>query len=76
MHASCAAAHDAGRVRYVARAQLAAARALATTHTGVSPYSAGMVLTAAVQATCTADVVNENVISALRAAWEAGSRAA
>lgn len=75
MHVSCAAAHKTDRVRDIARAQLAAARALATAHTGVSPYAAGMVVTAAVQATCTADVVGENVGSALRGPWEAGSSA-
>ena len=57
----------------VARAQLAAARALALTHTGAPPYGAALVLTGAVQAACTADLVAPGVHQSLRAAWEAGA---
>ncbi len=72
LHVACAGAWQAGRLHDVARAQLAAARALALTHTGVPPYGAALVLTGAVQAECTADLVGEDVTNALRAAWDAG----
>lgn len=71
-HQACAAAVDAGRLREVARAQLAAARGLCLVHTGCSPYGVGMVVTGAVQAVCTADLVTGEVTATLCAAWEAG----
>ena len=73
MHLASAAAWRADRLHDVARAQLAAARALAVTHTGVSPYSAARVVTAAVQGVCTRDVLDPSVVEALGADWEAGS---
>ncbi|HUR50711.1 MAG TPA: hypothetical protein VMZ11_01165 [Mycobacteriales bacterium] len=73
MHEACAAALDAGRVPEVARAQLAAARALCLTHTGVPKGRAALVLTAAVQACCTADLLPAESARALSAAWEAGA---
>lgn len=72
LHVACRAAWEADRLHDVARAQLAAARALALTHTGVPPYGAALVLTGAVQAACTADLVEPSVREGLRAAWEAG----
>lgn len=73
LHVACRAAWEADRVHEVARAQLAAARALALTHTGAPPYGAALVLTGAVQAVCTADLVAPSVQQGLRAAWEAGA---
>ena len=73
LHVACRAAWEADRLLDVARAQLAAARALALTHTGVAPYGAALVLTGAVQAACTADLVPTSVREGLRAAWEAGA---
>lgn len=73
LHVACRAAWEADRLQDVARAQLAAARALALSHTGVPPYSAALVLTGAVQAVCTADLVAPSVLDGLRAAWEAGA---
>ena len=72
MHVSCDAAWRDGRLHDVARAQLAAARALALTHPGVPRGAAAMVVTAAIQALTTADLVAPNVCAALLAAWEAG----
>lgn len=72
LHVACRAAWEADRVADVARAQLAAARALALTHTGVPPYGAALVLTAAVQVECTRDLIAPSVAEGLRAAWEAG----
>ena len=73
LHASSKAAWGAGRLADVARAQLAGTRALALAHTGVSPYAAARVLTAAVQAVCTEDLLDTGVRDALWADWEAGS---
>ncbi len=73
MHEACLAAYDANRVEEVARAQLAAARALALTHTGTARSAVAMAVTAAVQAACTADVLSATALSTLRADWEAGS---
>jgi hypothetical protein len=73
LHVACRAAWEADRLLEVARAQLAAARALALAHTGVAPYGAALVLTGAVQAACTADLVAPSVRESRRAAWEAGA---
>lgn len=73
LHIASKAAWEAGRLHDVARAQLAAARALALAHTGVSPYAAARVVTAAVQAVCTADLLDPGVHDALWADWESGS---
>jgi hypothetical protein len=73
LHVACKAAWEADRLLDVARAQLAAARALALAHTGVAPYGAALVLTGAVQSVCTADLVPSSVREGLRAAWEAGA---
>lgn len=73
LHVACRAAWQADRVNEVARAQLAAARALALSHTGVPPYGAALVLTAAVQAVCTEDLLSPGLADSLRAAWEAGA---
>jgi hypothetical protein len=74
VHIASRAAWGADRLHDVARAQLAAARALALTHTGVSAYGAARVVTAAVQAACTYDLLDLGVADALQADWEAGSR--
>jgi hypothetical protein len=68
MHVSCRAAVEAGREREVARAQLAAARALATAGVGLAAEVA-MAVTAGVQAVCTGDLVDT---SELQEAWLAG----
>jgi hypothetical protein len=73
LHVACRAAWEADRLQDVARAQLAAARALALTHTGAPPYGAALVLTGAVQAACTDDLVAPSVTEGLQAAWEAGA---
>lgn len=67
MHVSCRAAVEAGRDREVARAQLAAARAMATTEVGTE---SAMAVTASVQALCTRDLVDA---APLAEAWLAGS---
>jgi hypothetical protein len=71
MHASCAAAFDAGITRDVARAQLCAARALRLSRasTGHESHALAMATTAAVQATCTGHLLDTTV---LREAWVAG----
>jgi hypothetical protein len=74
LHASSKAAWGTGRLADVARAQLAGTRALALAHTGVSPYAAARVLTAAVQSVCTEDLLDPGVRDALWSDWEAGSR--
>jgi hypothetical protein len=73
MHEACVAIHADGRVLDVARAQLAASRALrlAGASTGVDAAAHGMILTAAVQAVCAADLLDTR---ALRRAWDAGAR--
>jgi hypothetical protein len=73
LHTASKAAWQAGRLHDVARSQLAATRALALTHTGVSPYASARVVTAAVQAVCTADLIDPGVRDALWADWEAGT---
>jgi hypothetical protein len=72
MHLSCDAAWRDGRLHEVARGQLAAARALALTHPGVPTGAAAMVVTSAVQAVTTQDLLPETVVEVLQAAWEAG----
>jgi hypothetical protein len=72
MHDACQAAYRAGRLVEVARAQLAAARALRLSgaSTADHAHAIGMAVTAAVQAVCTADLLDE---PSLRNAWQAGS---
>ncbi len=72
MHPACQAAYDAGRLTEVARAQLAAARALRLSGASSGPHSqaVAMAVTAAVQAVCTADLLDT---TGLRGAWDAGS---
>lgn len=72
MHTACQAGYDAGRLTDVARAQLAAARALRLSgaSAGRHAHSIAMAVTAAVQAVCTADLIDA---AALRGAWDAGS---
>lgn len=72
MHAACWAAFEHGRVTAVARAQLAAARALRLSgaSTGHDAHAVAMATTAAVQAVCTADLLDTRWL--LRS-WEAGS---
>lgn len=73
MHQACRAAWEHGRLQEVARAQLAATRALALTRTGPDPGAAAMAVTAAVQAACTADLLDPETTSTLVSSWEAGS---
>jgi hypothetical protein len=75
MHGACRAAFDHDRLIPVARAQLAAARALRLSgaSTGQEAHAIAMAVTAAIQATCTADVLEVDVQHALMRAWEAGS---
>ncbi len=72
MHDACWAVHHADRVHEVARAQLAAARALRLSgaSTGPEAHAHGMVLTAAVQGVCAADLLDTR---ALLEPWQAGS---
>lgn len=72
MHQACRAAFDAGRLHDVARAQLAAARALrlSVASTEIESHALAMSVTAAVQAVCTADLLDT---SGLQEAWLAGS---
>ena len=72
MHEACAAVAEAGRVNEVARAQLAASRTLRLSRgsTGPDAMAHAMVLTAAVQAICAADLLDTQ---ALRAPWDAGA---
>ncbi|MCW2670677.1 MAG: hypothetical protein JWO27_2574 [Frankiales bacterium] len=72
MHAACRAAFEADRLVAVARAQLAAARALRLSGASTGPEAHGiaMAVTAAVQAVCTSDVHDGRW---LMSAWEAGS---
>ena len=75
MHEACRAAYEAGRLVEVARAQLAAARALRLSgaSTGPDAHAVAMAVTAAVQATCTRDLLRGGVDMALLSAWDAGS---
>jgi hypothetical protein len=72
MHEACGAAFEADRLTEVARAQLAAARALRLSgaSTGPDAHAVAMATTAAVQAVCTADLLD---VRRLLSAWEAGS---
>lgn len=73
MHEACRAAADTGRLVDVARAQLAAARAVRLA--GVSATSAAqgatMAVMAAVQATCVLDVLEPSCARTLLEGWEA-----
>lgn len=73
MHEACRVAWAEGRLLDVARAQLAAVRALALTRTGAPTSAVSMAVTAAVQALCTADALDERTRAALLGDWEAGS---
>lgn len=80
MHEACRAAWEHDRLHDVARAQLAAVRALAlaphastagAVH-GTPPGAAAMAVTSAVQAVCTADLLRPATTAALIASWGAG----
>jgi hypothetical protein len=75
MHQACRAAFEHDRLVPIARAQLAAARALRLSgaSTGEDAHAIAMSVTAATQAMCTADVLEVDVHHALVRAWEAGS---
>ncbi|MFN2538772.1 MAG: hypothetical protein ABR549_11605 [Mycobacteriales bacterium] len=77
MHEACRAAFEHDRLLTVARAQLAAARALRLSgaSTGPEAHAIAMAVTAAVQALCTRDVCPRDLPSSrwLLSAWEAGS---
>lgn len=75
MHRACRAAADADRLIEVARAQLAAARALRLcgASTGPDAHAVAMAVTAAVQATCTRDLIDADVADVLLTPWRAGS---
>jgi hypothetical protein len=72
MHEACLAAHEAERVRDVARAQLAAARALNLSLDADDPefHAIAMAVTGSVQALCTDDLLDT---SELREPWLAGA---
>lgn len=72
MHEACRAAFEADRLVDVARAQLAAARALRLSgaSTGPDAHAVAMAVTAAVQGLCTRDLLDTRW---LMGAWEAGS---
>jgi hypothetical protein len=72
MHEACLAAHEAGRLREIARAQLAAARALSLSTAAADPefHAIAMEVTGSVQALCTGDLIDS---SRLRRAWLAGT---
>ena len=75
MHTASKAAADAGRLLPVARAQLAAARALRLSGVSSSDAARGgaMAVVAAVQALCVRDRLDTATVDALTAAWEAGA---
>jgi hypothetical protein len=75
MHEACQAAFEADRLVAVARAQLAAARLLRLSGASTGPASsaAAMAVTAAVQATCTRDLLEPHITAALLTPWRAGS---
>lgn len=73
VHEGCRVAWERGLLRETARAQLAAVRALALSRAGDQLGPAAMVVTAAVQALCTADALDERTRTALLSDWEAGS---
>lgn len=78
MHEACRAAVDAGRLVPAARAQLAAARAVRLSGVSTTPGASGamMAVTAAVQAACVADLLDDDVARTLVEPWEAAARAA
>ncbi len=73
MHEASRAAWESGRLVAVARAQLAAARALRLSgvSTGADASAAGMAVTAAVQAVCVQGLVSPQCEQVLRRAWDA-----
>ena len=75
MHTASKAAADSGRLLPVARAQLAAARALRLSGVSASDAARGgaMAVVAAVQALCVRDRLDTATAQALSAAWEAGA---
>jgi hypothetical protein len=75
MHRACQGAFEADRLTDTARAQLAAARVLRLSgaSTGEDAHALGMAVTAAVQATCTADLLDGDTATVLMHAWSAGS---
>ncbi|MDP9436350.1 MAG: hypothetical protein M3P93_14635, partial [Actinomycetota bacterium] len=77
MHEACRAAAGADRVVPVARAQLAAARAVRLAGVSASAAARGamMAVTAAVQATCVRDLLEPGCAAVLLEAWEAGAQA-
>ncbi len=74
MHTASRAAFDADRLVPVARAQLAAARALRLSGVSTRPGASGaaMAVTAAVQALCVRDLLDDDTTAVLLRAWEAG----
>ena len=72
MHEACLAAFEAGRLREIARAQLAAARALSLSTAKGDPefHAIAMEVTGSVQALCTGDLIDG---APLRRAWLAGT---
>ncbi|MCU1693183.1 MAG: hypothetical protein JWM64_2274 [Frankiales bacterium] len=77
MHEASRAAYESGRLVAVARAQLAAARALRLSgvSTGRDASAAGMAVTAAVQAVCVQGLLTPSCEAVLLRAWEAGRAA-
>lgn len=77
MHEACRTAFEADRLVPVARAQLAAARALRLSGVSTRPGSsgAGMAVTAAVQAACVRDLLDDDAAEVLLHAWRAGREA-
>lgn len=75
MHEASKAAAEAGRLLPVARAQVAAARALRLSGVSATDAARGgaMAVVAAVQALCVRDVLDPATGAALTAAWEAGT---
>lgn len=75
MHTACQAAFEADRLHDVARAQLAGARALRLSgaSTGTEAHALAMAVSAAVQGTCTADLISTECHGALLATWNAGA---
>lgn len=72
MHEACLAALEAGRLLEIARAQLAAARALSlsSARDHLDFHAIAMAVTGSVQALCTGDLLDS---SPLRRAWIAGT---
>jgi hypothetical protein len=75
MHTASKAAADSGRLLPVARAQLAAARALRLSGVSASATARGgaMAVVAAVQSLCVRDRLDTATAQALTAAWKAGA---